>query len=215
VLDLQPWQGRQRWKGALLASFACHCVVLLALIYRPAAKVLVLSQVALGTPGSYGSVTYLAPMGPEVAKAPQMIQVPHRPVVKEASISKPVDRLREAPVATAANAPGESARDGSAWGDRIPGTPIAGPEVVPALPEVFPDPPVARSEIPSGVEGDVIVEVTIDQEGNVVEEKLLQGMGYGIEDKVLAGLRLWHFRPATKNGVAIASQHIVHFHYPG
>ena len=64
------------------------------------------------------------------------------------------------------------------------------------------------------MEGDVIVEVTIDAQGNVVETKLLQGIGYGVEQKVLAVLQRWHFRPAMRDGVTIASQHIVHFHYP-
>ncbi len=86
--------------------------------------------------------------------------------------------------------------------------------MVPALPEVFPDPPVSRSDIPAGVQGDVIVEVTIDEQGNVVQTKLLQGIGYGIEQKVLSVLPRWHFRPASKDGVTIASQHIVYFHYP-
>ena len=96
----------------------------------------------------------------------------------------------------------------------MPGSPIVGDEVTPALPEVFPDPPVSRADLPFGVEGDVIVEVTIDAQGNVVETKLLQGIGYGIEQKVLAVLQRWHFRPAMRDGVTIASQHIVHFHYP-
>ena len=79
---------------------------------------------------------------------------------------------------------------------------------------MFPDPAVSRADLPPGVQGDVIVEVTIDEQGNVVETKLIHGIGYGIEDRVLATLRQWHFRPASKDGVTIASQHIVTFHYP-
>jgi TonB family protein len=85
---------------------------------------------------------------------------------------------------------------------------------VPAFPEVYPDPLVSRADLPSGVQGDVIVEVTIDPSGKVVETKLLQGIGYGIEQKVLEVLPRWHFHPAMRDGVTIASQHIVHFHYP-
>jgi len=85
---------------------------------------------------------------------------------------------------------------------------------MPALPQVFPDPPVSRSEIPSGVEGDVIAEVTIDEQGNVTDVKLTQGIGYGIDEKVMTVLRKWHFRPATRDGVSIASQQIVRYHYP-
>jgi TonB family protein len=79
---------------------------------------------------------------------------------------------------------------------------------------VFPDPPVSRADLPAGVEGDVVVEVTIDEQGNVAGLKLIRGIGYGIEDRVLATLRQWRFRPALKDGVAISSQHIVTMHYP-
>jgi TonB family protein len=60
----------------------------------------------------------------------------------------------------------------------------------------------------------VTVDVTIDEHGNVVETRLIRGIGYGIDDRVLATLRQWHFRPASRDGVTIASQHIVTFHYP-
>ena len=89
-----------------------------------------------------------------------------------------------------------------------------GSEIRPALPMVFPDPPVRRSEIPDGVVGSVIVEVTIDAQGKVVETRLLQGLGHGIEDKVIATLHNWRFRPATKDGVAIPSKQDVYFRFP-
>ena len=41
-----------------------------------------------------------------------------------------------------------------------------------------------------------------------------RSIGYGVEQKVLDVLQRWHFRPAMRYGVTIASQHIVHFHYP-
>ncbi len=86
--------------------------------------------------------------------------------------------------------------------------------MIPALPEVAPDPPVEAGEIPPGVTGDVVVEVTIDAQGNVIKTKLVQSIGYGVEEKVLETLQRWHFRPASRFGVNIASQHLVHFHYP-
>ena len=48
------------------------------------------------------------------------------------------------------------------------------------------------------MQGDVVVEVTIDERGNVVELKLIRGIGYGIEERVLATLKRWHFRPASE-----------------
>jgi protein TonB len=101
--------------------------------------------------------------------------------------------------------------EGSAWDG-----PVEGEEVMPAipLPGSFADPKVSRWELPGGLQGDVIVEITIDDQGMVVNERLLQGMGHGIDEKVIAALRDWRFRPATRNGVAIPSKHDVHFHFP-
>lgn len=91
---------------------------------------------------------------------------------------------------------------------------VYGVAALPALPTNFPDPQVSRSELPPGVAGDVIVEVTIDSAGNVVSKKLLQSIGYGIDEKVMAVLENWHFRPATFNGAPVASRQDVHFHFP-
>ena len=133
---------------------------------------------------------------------------------KPPSAAKPWPVVRENEKGTDSAKLDESARAGALYGSRVPGAPLTGHEIVPALPQVFPDPAVTRADLPPGVQGDVIVEVTIDEQGNVVETKLIRGIGYGIEDRVLATLRQWHFRPASKDGTTIASQHIVTFHYP-
>jgi TonB family protein len=207
---------RKQWNRSLLASLALHCVVLLFLIHRAAPVFVVPSDVDHGVPGSSGSVSivYLAPVGSEQTNS----STEERPPLWRASlVPKPKPAKAQSKPSTSQstqqNAPEQTARGGSPWG-RAPGSPIIGDEVVPALPEVFPDPPVSRSDLPAGVEGDVIVEVTIDAQGNVVETKLIQGIGYGIEQKVLTVLQRWHFRPAMRDGVTIASQHLVHFHYP-
>ena len=213
------WSGRQRWNRALLASFAVHCLLLFLLIHRGTAIFVAPSDVDLGIKGSSGStsIVYLSPVGPEKTQSPPDEQ---RPVLRAAlapkprpKSHKPDERTRQTDQLTRDDAPVQTARGGSPYG-RVPGSPLTGDEVVPALPEVFPDPPVSRSDIPAGVQGDVIVEVTIDAQGNVVQTRLLQGIGYGIEQKVLSVLPRWHFRPASKDGVTIASQHIVYFHYP-
>ena len=106
-----------------------------------------------------------------------------------------------------------NARAGSALGTVIDG-PIEGHEVHVAYPVVFPDPLVARSELPADVKGDVVVEITIDSQGNVVETKLVQAIGHGIDEKIVAALRQWRYQPATLDGVPVASKHDVHFHFP-
>ncbi|HXZ80599.1 MAG TPA: TonB family protein [Terriglobales bacterium] len=105
--------------------------------------------------------------------------------------------------ATAAGTPFGSLTDG----------PTTGHDVRPALPVIAPDPVVAVSDLPADLEGNVIVEVTIDAQGNVIRTRVLQALGHGIEEKVLAALRNWHFSPATEDGIAIASQHDVYFHF--
>ncbi|MGC2697885.1 MAG: TonB family protein [Candidatus Angelobacter sp.] len=102
---------------------------------------------------------------------------------------------------------------GSSQGSGYDG-PTSGDEVKPALPVAFQDLQIPRSELPSGLQGDVIVEITIDERGSVVEEKLLQGLGHGVDERVIAVLHDWRFRPATRNGIAIPSKHDVHFHFP-
>jgi TonB family protein len=213
------WSGRQRWNRALLASFAVHGLLLFLLIHRGDAIFVTPSDVDLGIKGSSGStsIVYLSPVRPERTQSSADEQ---RPVLRAALTPKPRSKphkpdakTRQTDQPTRDDAPEQTARGGSPYG-RVPGSPLTGDEVVPALPEVFPDPPVSRSDIPAGVQGDVIVEVTIDAQGNVVQTRLLQGIGYGIEQKVLSVLPRWHFRPASKDGVTIASQHIVYFHYP-
>jgi len=208
---------RRRRQKALLVSFALHCLVLLAAARRPSPVFVRPAEVALGTPYSSGSVVYLAPLGPELARDAEpanLTRPEQQPSVRKVA-RKPIARQHEEASKTLPEAPEVTAHGGSPYGSHIPGTPLTGPAVMPALPQVFPDPPVARGDLPPGVEGDVIVEVTIDEQGNVIDLKLTQGIGYGIDEKVLAVLRQWRFRPATRNGVTIASQHLVHFHYPG
>ena len=58
---------KKRRSRARLISLGLHGALLLALLYRAAPVLLTPSEVALGTPGSSGSVSivYLAPVGPE------------------------------------------------------------------------------------------------------------------------------------------------------
>jgi len=206
---------RKRWDLALLISFAAHLVALLVLTHRSAPVFIMPSDVDLGAPGSSGSITYLAPVGPESA-----VVTPAKPKLKLNASAPKVPPPPPTPGPRENSNPFDSsnldatARGASPYGARIPGAPLTGHEILPALPQVFPDPAVSRADLPPGVQGDVIVEVTIDEQGNVIETKLIRGIGYGIEDRVLATLRQWHFRPASKDGVTIASQHIVTFHYP-
>jgi TonB family protein len=101
---------------------------------------------------------------------------------------------------------------GSPLGTVLEG-PLTGEEVRPALPVVSPDPHVAPDELGS-LQGDVVVEVTIDEKGNIVQKVVVQSLAPTIDSKVLEALENWRFRPATRNGVAIASKQDVYYHFP-
>jgi protein TonB len=82
-----------------------------------------------------------------------------------------------------------------------------------ALTTFSPSPKPDLSALPHGVQGDVVVDVTIDPTGKVANLAVLRTLGYGIESSVIGTLRTWTFRPATKDGTPIASVQELHFHF--
>jgi TonB family protein len=92
--------------------------------------------------------------------------------------------------------------------------PVTGTEASPALPLVFPDPEIYPWQL-NGVQGDVVVEVTIDEKGSVTNTRVLQSLKQDVDEKVIATLKNWRFKPALVDGVAISSRQDVHFHFPG
>src|SRR5262249_13020944 len=109
--------------------------------------------------------------------------------------------------------PADDREAGSRLGTSFDG-PTEGDDIKQGFAIVYAPPHVSQSELPGGREADVVVELSIDAQGNVVDEKLLQGVGPGIDEKVLAAVRDWHFRPATRNGVAIPFKYDARFHFP-
>ncbi len=68
-----------------------------------------------------------------------------------------------------------------------------------ALPVIGPQPPISSSDLPMGNNGDVIVEITIDEQGNVVKTAVLKGIRNDLDQKVIATLQGWRFKPATQD----------------
>jgi protein TonB len=58
-----------------------------------------------------------------------------------------------------------------------------------------------------------VVEITIDERGDIVRKTVLQSLGPKLDEKVMAALESWHFNPATRNGIAIASKQDAIFHF--
>lgn len=82
-----------------------------------------------------------------------------------------------------------------------------------ALTTYSPSPAPDLSVLPRGVQGDVVVDVTIDSTGKVANLAVLHSLGYGIETTVIGTLKTWTFRPATRDGNPIASVQELHFHF--
>lgn len=83
------------------------------------------------------------------------------------------------------------------------------------MPIVGPQPRVYTPKLPQGYEGDVIVEITIDEFGNITDKILLRGLGSGLDEEAISALQNWRFRPATRDGIAIPSKQDVYFHFVG
>ena len=75
------------------------------------------------------------------------------------------------------------------------------------------EPLVSPDDLRGGSEGNVVIEITIDEAGNIVNKTVVQSLGPAIDAKVLAALENWHFHPATRDGVPIPSKQDVVYHF--
>ena len=215
--EIRP-SGRLRWSGSLLASTCIHFLVLGTLAWQARPVFVRPSSVAFGSGGASASVVYLAPRRLYAAletqpEAPEPRLVFHSPAPQAVEAREPRKMHGPATPAAQTSTTAEASRAGSPYGSLALG-PLDGPEIRPAIPWSFADPVLRVSDLPPGVAGDVVVEVTIDTLGNITGSKIVKRLGYGAEEKVMAALGNWRFRPATRDGVPIASQQYVYFHFP-
>ena len=209
----QPATSRFKNYRVVGVSVAAHLALLLWIVFHhPRVIELTPAWLAYGDGTHSYRVTYFPPGGEDSEAKLVMPHESHAPPLRPRS-SAPKPAADHQPVPADAEAADRNARAGSPLGTMIDG-PIDGHEVHVAYPVVYPDPPVARSELPRDLQGDVVIEVTIDSQGNVVETKIVQAIGHGIDEKIEATLRQWHYQPATLDGVPVASKHDVHFHFP-
>jgi TonB family protein len=116
---------------------------------------------------------------------------------------KQTESASTAAPAASAGSPYGSLSDGSASGE----------DVRPALPAVTSEPHVNSDDLRGLPEGNVVVEIIIDETGNIVRKSVTQSMGPAVDAKVLAALENWHFHPATRDGVPIPSKQDVVYHF--
>jgi TonB family protein len=220
----------QRQRRFLSASLALHASLLAWLLHTPEPQLLQPSSVAHGHGGNSLTKLYWPTSTPDdsafssSASAREVYR--HQRLGHEKLIWKRTSKLAKLPPAPAPLSPsaaednsqsatlsnlGHGTAAGLPYGS-LPGGPIYGDEIRPALPVTTSDPVAYPWELPDS-EGNVVVEITIDERGEIVRKTVLTSLGAKLDEKVLSALENWHFHPATHNGVAIASKQDAIFHF--
>jgi len=58
----------------------------------------------------------------------------------------------------------------------------------------------------AGVEGTVVLSITVDDQGTVVVAKIISGPGYGLNEAARDAIKRFKFKPAIKNGEAVSTE---------
>ena len=212
---LQPTSSGFRRHRAVGVSVAAHLAVLAVIVvHNPRVIDLSPTWLAYGDGPHTYQLIYIPPgANDDTPLDAAKLLFPPRASKPRPQSQPPKAAPEPPPVVADAEAADHNSHAGFPLGTMIDG-PITGHEVHVAYPVVYPNPPVARAELPRDLQGDVVIEVTIDSQGNVVETKIVQAIGHGIDEKIEATLRRWHYQPATLDGTPVASRHDVHFHFP-
>ena len=226
--QLNPGQsrGQNPWR---LFSFAIHGLLLAWLLHAPEPQLLSPVSVAMGENGRVLSRLYFPSRSPDDSttsssdRAREVYR--HQRLGHEkltwkpaAQVGKAASQLPLSPTEAEDSSKtetlsqlGHGAAAGLSYGTLSHGATF-GDEIRPALPVTTADPFTYPWELPDS-EGNVVVEITIDERGEIVRKAVLQSLGPRLDEKVLAALENWHFHPATRNGVAIASKQDAIFHF--
>jgi TonB family protein len=209
--------------ASLLGSFAFHALLLVVLARAFAPSLVKISPVREGDRGTSIALLYWparqaeatagaaddrSPVPPQPAPAARRLTWNHPKTRKSRpteNTGPDVDRTR--------NQPTQARMAGSPYGS-FPGGALTGADVRPAIRISGPNPVLSFDDLPNGMQGSVVVEVTIDERGNIIGATVLQSLAPAIDAKVLAAVHEWHFLPATRDGVAIASKQDVLYHFP-
>jgi TonB family protein len=233
LAQLNPGTAR-RQRNVLAASLALHVLLFAWLLHGPEPQLLNPTSVALGSNGRVLAQIYWPTQSPDDSatsssdRATEIYR--HQRLGHDKLLWKRTSKPERQPPPSTALPPsgveddakiatlsrlGHGATAGLPYGT-VPGGPVYGDEIRPALPVTTADPVADPWELPDS-EGRVVVEITIDERGEIVRKTVLESMGSKLDQKVLAALENWHFNPATHNGTAIASKQdaIFHFHARG
>jgi protein TonB len=95
---------------------------------------------------------------------------------------------------------GNDGDDGGVSGDSS----IRGVTTQPAL--VWKTEPVYSDEARKAkLQGVVVLQIEVDARGQARNIRVIQSLGLGLDDRAMEAVRMWKFRPATRNGKPVAS----------
>jgi len=214
--------GSKSQRRVLAGSLALHGLLLAWLLHTPEPQLLAASSIAVGRNGKVLTQLYFPSQSPDdsTASSPDRAteiyrrqRLGHEKLAWKPTSAQPKLPLPTTPFTTAADDNsktatlsklGHGAPSGLPYGS-VPGGPVYGDEIRPALPIATFDPVVYPWQRPES-EGKEVIEITIDARGEIVRKIVLQSLGLEIDEKCLAALDNWRFQPATHNGVPIPSK---------
>lgn len=207
-IDITPQQlgyplssGRSMLRRWVAASILLHLSVLGVLLFTRPPQ---LAPVEL--PGDRMGHLLMLTYSPGDGAPASTLQAQKRPAAKptpEHIVTAPVPAPAAPPAAAAATSM-DAATGADSLGDG---------DTTLALVVVHPPPHPDLTQLPAGTRGDVIVDVVIDKTGRIAKFTMTRGLGHGVDETVLATIQQWTFQPATRDGVPVASEQELLFHY--
>jgi len=213
--------GARRDRISIYASVGLHVLLVILLLHGRSPVFVAPLSVLKGANGSAVIPLYWSPDNTDNPSRQSATKsdasLPHRLMWKRLDkkptkppAPHPDSTQNQYQIASAASTPPRAA--GSPYGSLTEG-PTTGEEIRPALPSTTSEPLVGFGDLQGITEGNVVVEITIDESGNIVAKSVVQSMGAVLDGRVLAALENWHFRPATRDGVPIPSKQDVVYHF--
>jgi TonB family protein len=133
-----------------------------------------------------------------------------KPVEVEINLDQPLTSFDEAqtvllrvlkPGASVDDAKPEFRRSDAASDEPIYGKEnIKKGDVTAPIPIHTPEPEYSEAARKAKVQGMALLHVVVDKTGNVVRIVLDKGLGYGLGENAMEGLKVWRFKPATRDG---------------
>jgi TonB family protein len=216
--------GRQSW-SCMLVSLALHGAFIAVLMVAFAPKFVKTSLVREGEGGTSMTLLYWPARQGETStaddSAPAALVRPRTAPLtwaraqrrNQARRSRGDAAVGAKETASSADRTTQARLAGSPYGSLGEGA-LSGSEVRPAIRLSGPNPFVSVDELPGGQPGRVVVEATIDERGNIAGLRVVESLSPPVDAKVLAAVEEWHFLPAMRDGVPIASKQDVYYRFP-